>query len=117
MPAIASDIRRVLAELGVSRALGSTAAADLLSSVCEANALKDRSEVEQQQYILDQRTLLAKVLKVPYADVISTIKPFIDRLSPASRDFLATGAVNAAPVLIRLYQTAQLRNARTAMGK
>lgn len=117
LPAMAGNIRGVLGELGVSRALGRTVASDLLQSMRAANALQGKGEAAQQQYIVDQRALLARVLKVPYADVIATIKPFIDRLSPASRDFLAKGAVNSAPVLIRLYQTAQLRNARTAMGK
>jgi hypothetical protein len=117
LPALAGSIREALGSFGVPRALGPATATDFLDAIAEAKWLEGQPEVVQQSYILEQRTMVGRVLKVDYPEVIAAIKPYVDRLSPASKAWLgSSGAVNRAQTLIRLYQTVTLQNYRKGMG-
>jgi hypothetical protein len=117
LPALAGNIREALSGLSVPRALGKAVAGDFLDAAADAKWLQDQPEAVQQSYILEQRAMVARVLNVGYPEVIAAIKPYVDRLSPASKAWLgSSGAVNKATTLIRLYQTATLRNERSRMG-
>lgn len=110
-------LRQSLSALRVPQALGQSFAEDFLDAAAATDDLAERDEAAQQQFHLEQRSLFAKVTKVGWAEAAAQMKPWLATMPTNIRDFLRdSGGLNAAPAMIRLWQSYQLATARSRMG-
>jgi len=66
---------------------------------------------------LEQNSLFARVTKVGWQEAAAQMKPWMAKMSDATREFLgSSGSLESATARVRLWQAFQLVQARAGMG-
>ncbi len=117
VPTLERTIRGTMAELQVPQALGRQFADDMLASRDKWSALSEAGDpVSAERHYMEQSTLFTKVAKVGWQEAAAQMKPWLAKMSAATREFLArSGALESAPARIRLWQSFQLSQVRAKM--
>jgi hypothetical protein len=111
-------IRTAFSALSVPKAVGLGFAEAMLNSREVTADLAEMSQAAQETWHIQQRVDFAKIARVQWSDAAAQMRPWLDRLPAATREFLSgAGAFNSVTAMVRLYSTFQLVQARAGMGK
>ena len=115
-PAMDRTIRTALGELSVAKSLGVTTVEAFLDSGREYAAVAAKGDLAVKQYHLEESAKFARVNRVGWQQAAAEMKPWLEKVSPATREFLAkSGAVESAAGRTRLYQAFTLQRERAGM--
>lgn len=108
-------LRSTMSELSVAKSLGRSTAEAFMDSADTYAQVAEAGPLAVKQYHLEQSALFARVARIGWQEAAKQMAGWLQKMSPETKAFIASGAVESAVARVKLYQAFTLSQARAGM--